>query len=170
MNKAAQYRDAIQAIDAMLENEHFAISKMAGINSLLKQHFPAFYWVGFYLVHREALIVGPYIGTPGCIHISFNRGVCGKAARTRQTQIVADVHALEQGTEHIACDPATRSEIVVPVFNHQQQLIAVLDIDSTDFNSFDAEDAAHLEAMLKRHFTEDTLLETNWLFESVVRV
>ncbi|MEZ4984745.1 MAG: GAF domain-containing protein [Saprospiraceae bacterium] len=94
----------------------------------------------------------PYQGTLGCLHIDFSRGVCGKAATTRQTQVVADTHALEQGTAHIACDPHSRSEIVVPVFDSSGELIAVFDVDSTLVGSFDAVDQHYLEQLLHRVF------------------
>ncbi len=150
--KQAAYTQAIAAIDANLAGEHDPILKMVTINCLLKTYLPYYYWVGFYLVRGGRLSVGPYQGTLGCLHIDFSRGVCGKAATTRQTQVVPDTHALAQGTEHIACDPNSQSEIVVPVFDAAGDLIAVFDVDSTLPNSFDALDQQHLEALLWRVF------------------
>ena len=150
--KQAAYREAIQAIDANLEGEPNPILKMATINCLLKTYLPYYYWVGFYLVENGRLVVGPYQGTLGCLYIDFSRGVCGKAARTRQTQIVGEVHALDQGTDHIACDPNSQSEIVVPVIDKEGKLLAVFDVDSTLKHSFDEIDQRHLEEILSRHF------------------
>ncbi len=152
--KRAAYEQAIQAIDANLMGEDLLILKMVTINCLLKTYLPYYYWVGFYLVHQERLSVGPYQGTLGCLHIDFKRGVCGKAARTRETQVVADTHALEQGTDHIACDPNSQSEIVVPIFNPQQELIAVFDVDSSEKDSFDEIDQFFLEMLLEKHFAQ----------------
>ena len=150
--KHEAYRAAAQAIDANLQGETDPTLKMVTINCLLKTFLPYYYWVGFYLVRDGRLSVGPYQGTLGCLHIDFGRGVCGKAASTRETQLVPDTHALAQGTEHIACDPNSQSEIVVPVFNAADELIAVFDVDSTLKGSFDEVDQQYLEEMLLRHF------------------
>jgi GAF domain-containing protein len=152
--KQEAYEQALVAIRLNLLGEEDRILKMVTINSLLKTYLPYYYWVGFYCVSApERLTVGPYQGTLGCLHIQFGRGVCGKAALTRQTQIVADTHVLEDGSEHIACDPNSRSEIVVPVFDQNQQLIAVFDVDSTLEASFDQVDQLYLERLLKESFS-----------------
>ena len=152
--KQAAYEQALAAIAANLEGEQDAILKMATINCLLKTYLPYYYWVGFYLVSGpERLSVGPYQGTLGCLHIDFGRGVCGRAAREQRTQIVADTHALAQGSEHIACDPNSRSEIVVPVFDEANRLIAVFDVDSTLEGSFDEVDQRYLERLFSLSLT-----------------
>lgn len=156
--KTLAYQEAMQAIDANLADEDHLILKMSTINCVLKTYLPYYYWVGFYLVHRGRLSVGPYQGTLGCLHIDFNRGVCGAAARTRQTQIVEDTHALTEGTQHIACDPNSQSEIVLPVLDAQGNLIAVLDVDSSEKASFDETDQRFLEEMLARHFGSQELV------------
>lgn len=151
--KKAAYGQALQAIYANLEGETDIILKMATINCLLKTYLPYYYWAGFYLKSGERrLSVGPYQGTLGCLHIDYSKGVCGKAAREEKTQIVKDTHALAQGRAHIACDPNSRSEIVLPVFNRQRELIAVFDVDSTLEASFDEIDQAHLEPLLETVF------------------
>lgn len=150
--KRAAYEEAVRAIDANLEGETDLILKMATINCILKTFLTYYYWVGFYLVRDGRLSVGPYQGTLGCLHIDFSKGVCGRAAREQQTQLVHDVHALAQGSEHIACDPNSKSEIVVPVFDHTGSLIAVFDVDSSEAGSFDEVDQYFLELLLKRHF------------------
>ena len=131
------------------------VAVLAGITSDNQLGFG----VGFYLVHKGKLIVGPYQGTLGCLHIDFSKGVCGRAAREEKTQLVEDVHALAQGTAHIACDPNSQSEIVVPVFDNDKNLIAVFDVDSSLKNSFDAVDQQFLEAILNKHFIQKGLVK-----------
>ena len=150
--KKVAYEAALNAIDANLFGETDDILKMSTINCLLKTFLPYYYWVGFYIVKNGRLSVGPYQGTLGCLHIDFSKGVCGKAATTRQTQVVSDVHALAQGTDHIACDPNSQSEIVVPVLDATNNLIAVFDVDSTLPNSFDEIDQFYLEKMIAKCF------------------
>ena len=150
--KEQAYQEAIQAIDANLYGETDPILKMVTINCLLKTFMPYYYWVGFYLVKNGRLSIGPYQGTLGCLHIDFSKGVCGKAASTQKTQLIHNVHTLAQGTDHIACDPNSQSEIVVPVFNSNKDLIAVFDVDSTLPNSFDETDQKYLEQLLNKHF------------------
>jgi GAF domain-containing protein len=119
---------------------------------MLAASFDHYFWTGFYVVDpdkREELVVGPYQGTLGCLRIAFGRGVCGTAARSRQTQVVADVHAFP---DHIACDSRTQSEIVVPVVDAQGHLIAVFDVDSDRPAAFDDLDAQWLERILQDTF------------------
>ncbi len=153
MGKNALYEEVSGQIVAVTEGEPNVTAKMATVSCLLAQAFPdRFFWTGFYVVDtdkHDELVVGPYQGTMGCLRIPFGKGVCGTAASEGETQIVEDVHALEN---HIACDSRSNSEIVVPVRNGSGKLIAVLDIDSTDFGAFDTEDQAHLEALMKTVF------------------
>ena len=158
--KQLAYQEAISAIRANLMSENNLILKMVTINCLLKTYLPYFYWVGFYLVDSGKLKVGPYQGTLGCLEIDFSRGVCGKAAREQRTQIVADVHTLDQGSAHIACDPNSQSEIVVPVFDNNQRLLGVFDVDSTLKGSFDAIDQQHLEEIMREQFGKEELVQT----------
>ena len=150
--KRTAYAAARSAILATLGDERDETVIMVTLNCLLKTNLPYYFWVGFYEVVGERLEVGPYQGTLGCLMIDFGRGVCGKAARTRQTQVVRDTHALAEGTEHIACDPNSRSEIVVPVLDAHNELIAVFDVDSTLEGSFDATDRHYLERLLGEWF------------------
>lgn len=154
--KHEKYQQAEQEINAILEGESNMILKMSTINCILKTHLPYYFWVGFYCVNDNELIVGPYQGTLGCLHISYQRGVCGRAAREEQTQIVEDVHADPQ---HIACDERSQSEIVVPVFNPDGKLIAVFDVDSSEIGSFDEVDKLYLERILTNQFAKSRLVE-----------
>ena len=143
------YERALSHLNEILEGVDDTISRMATVVAVLKQEFPHFYWIGFYRHIGGELLIGPYQGTFGCLRIAIGRGVCGTAAGTRKTQIVPDVHAFPG---HIACDSASRSEIVVPVLNKDKDLIAVLDIDSTELDTFDQLDAHYLESILEHCF------------------
>jgi L-methionine (R)-S-oxide reductase len=122
------------------------VAGMATLSSML-QHAFGFLWTGFYrVVSPELLRVGPYQGTLGCLEIAFGRGVCGTAAAERRAVIVPDV---QRYPGHITCDARSRSEIVLPVFDAEEKLIAVLDIDSDQVARFDKQDASSLEYVLK---------------------
>ena len=152
-SKRVAYAEARQAILGTLGDEADEQVKMVTINCLLKTYIPYFYWVGFYLVRGEdQLVVGPYQGTLGCLYIKFGQGVCGKVAATGKTEVVEDTHALIQGKEHIACDPNSRSEIVLPVRRKDGTLLGVFDVDSTLKGSFDDVDKRELEALLAEVF------------------
>lgn len=148
-DKAQAYEECYAAITAIWSDEGGAtlddIALMATINSVLANRFEAYFWTGFYRVCGERLIVGPYIGTLGCLQIEFGRGVCGTAAAKRETVIVPDVN---QFPGHIACDANSKSEIVVPVFGPGHELIAVLDVDSDRLNAFDDVDREWLEKIV----------------------
>jgi GAF domain-containing protein len=148
--KTAAYEDAIRQLDSILAGESHMILKMATINCVLREALPYYFWVGFYLAHDGELVVGPYQGSLGCLHISYERGVCGAAARTGSVQVVRDV---EQFPGHIACDANSRSEICVPVYDQAGSLIAVFDVDSSELNSFDAIDEAFLSQIMGRYFS-----------------
>ena len=151
-DKAARYAEVEDEILAVLEGEPNLTARMATVASMLADAFPVFFWTGFYVVDEakpEELVVGPYQGTLGCLRIPFGRGVCGAAARDRQTQVVEDVHAFPG---HIACDSRSASEIVVPVLDGSGALIAVFDVDATEKAAFDEVDATALEQLLSRVF------------------
>ncbi len=147
-DKIKTYLQCFEKLKAILEGEEDEIVKMATIVAVLHQSFEAFYWTGFYRMINGGLVIGPYQGTPACMRIALGRGVCGTAAQTGVTQIVPDVHEFPG---HIACDSASASEIVVPV-RSVKGIIAVLDIDSTELNSFDEADAEHLERIIAYFF------------------
>jgi GAF domain-containing protein len=151
-DKAARYAEVEAEILAVLDGEPDRTARMATVAAILADAFPVFFWTGFYVVDpdkTDELVVGPYQGTLGCLRIAFGRGVCGAAARDRVTQIVDDVHAFPG---HIACDPRSASEIVVPVFDPSGALIAVFDVDATETSAFDAVDAGALEQLLGKVF------------------
>lgn len=145
------YQDLNARIASLCEGESDEIALMATIAGELFHSDPRFDWVGFYRVTApELLKIGPYQGGHGCLTIPFSRGVCGAAARTGETQLIADVNAFEG---HIACASSTQSEIVLPVFNASGEVIAVLDIDSNQPNAFTDDDAKHLQAILADAFS-----------------
>lgn len=131
----------IKQLAALLDGETNRIANLSNASALLNQFLDEINWVGFYLYENEELILGPFQGLPACVHIPLGKGVCGTAAATRETQLVPDVHAFPG---HIACDAASRSEIVVPMVNGDQ-LIGVLDIDSPNLERFDEIDQEYLE-------------------------
>ncbi|HMP55735.1 MAG TPA: GAF domain-containing protein, partial [Novosphingobium sp.] len=131
------------AARALTDGERDGVANMANLAALIWQFVPRLNWAGLYRVVDGGLVLGPFIGKPACIRIAFGQGVCGAAAQTARTQLVADVHAFPG---HIACDAASRSELVVPVLRNGA-VIAVIDLDSPDLARFDAEDAAGIEAL-----------------------
>ena len=147
--KRDAYSECYQAIVAIWSDEGGDtlddIALMATINSILSHRFPAFFWTGFYRVCGDRLVVGPYIGTVGCLQIEPGRGVCGTAAAQRRTLIVPDVTKFPG---HIACDANSKSEIVVPVFDRAGTLIAMLDVDSDQLDAFDEDDREGLERIV----------------------
>jgi L-methionine (R)-S-oxide reductase len=154
--KAERYAALRAEIAAVIAGEPNRTARYATAASLLAHAFPErFFWTGFYVVDEDKpneLVVGPYQGTLGCLRIPFGKGVCGAAAARRETIIVRDVHAFPG---HIACDSRSNSEIVTPVFDKSGALAAVLDVDSTEFDAFDAADQAGLEAICGDLLTRD---------------
>jgi len=151
MNEARSeaYERCLMKILNVCGGESDQVALMASVVGVVRNEFPDFYWVGFYRLIEGELVIGPYQGTVGCLRIELNRGVCGAAARTGVAQIVADVH---QFPDHIACDPRSQSEIVLPVRNREGVLIAVLDIDSTQRGAFSELDRKYLEEILGKVF------------------
>ena len=142
-SKAEQYAALTGQVRALLHGETDRIANAANLSALVYHALPDLNWVGFYLFDGTELVVGPFQGLPACVRIPLDKGVCGAAARTRQTQRVDDVHAFPG---HIACDSASRSELVVPLFAGER-LIGVFDLDSPVPARFDADDQAGLEAI-----------------------
>jgi L-methionine (R)-S-oxide reductase len=151
-DKAVRYAEVADEIASVLDGESNVTARMATVASMLASSFDHYFWTGFYVVDPQKereLVVGPYQGTLGCLRIAFGRGVCGAAAETGQTHLVADVHAFPG---HIACDSRSESEIVVPVFDAEGRLIAVFDVDSGKPAAFDEIDQQGIETILKTTF------------------
>ncbi len=151
-DKAARYAELEEEILAVLDGEPNLTARMATVASMLNDGFETYFWTGFYVVDPDKpdeLVVGPYQGTLGCLRIRFGRGVCGTAAATLTTQIVEDVHAFPG---HIACDSRSASEIVLPVLDAANRLIAVFDVDSLEKAAFDTVDQTALERLLAKVF------------------
>lgn len=147
--KEERYQLSLSQLDAVLEGIDDDVAKMATISCVLKGNLPTYFWVGFYRVVDNGLLIGPYQGTMGCLRIEFGKGVCGTCASEGKTQIVPDVHAFPG---HIACDSRSQSEIVVPVRDKNGDLIAVFDVDSTELSDFDTTDQRYLEEAMQRYF------------------
>ena len=146
-NKEESYKMIIKQANSLLDGITDEIALMSSIASITYQEFNYYYWAGFYrVVEQDKLLIGPYQGTPGCLSINFGRGVCGVCAQNKKTLIVPDVHKF---SGHIACDSRSNSEIVVPVFDKNNNLIAVFDVDSTEFEAFDEIDKYYLEELME---------------------
>lgn len=143
-NKEENYKNLIPQIEALVLSEKDLIANLANISAALKSAFN-WWWVGFYLVKQNELILGPFQGPVACTRIGIGRGVCGSAWQQSQTIIVADV---EKFPGHIACSSASKSEIVIPIIINQQ-VIGVLDVDSELLNHFDATDQLYLEKLIR---------------------
>jgi L-methionine (R)-S-oxide reductase len=143
-SKPEQYAQLLGQARALVAGETDRVANAANLSALIHHALPQLNWTGFYFFDGTELVVGPFQGLPACIRIPLDRGVCGAAARTRTTQRVADVNAFDG---HVACDSASRSELVVPLYDAGDRLIGVLDIDSPVPDRFDADDQAGIEAL-----------------------
>jgi GAF domain-containing protein len=148
-DKPADYAALARELEGLLKGEHDLIANAANATSLIYHALPDLNWCGVYLLRGKALIVGPFQGKPACVHIPLGKGVCGTAAAEKRTIVVPDVHEFPG---HIACDAASRSEIVIPLFGQSARtdgaaLLGVLDLDSPKLARFDEEDRRGLEAL-----------------------
>lgn len=149
LTAAETYRELLAAADALTAGEPDAVANMANVAALIGEFLPDLNWAGFYRVApaksgaADELVLGPFVGRPACIRIPFGIGVCGAAAASGATQLVADVHAFPG---HIACDAASQSELVVPVLR-DGAVVAVIDLDSPKPSRFTPEDASGIEAL-----------------------
>ncbi|HDR7912066.1 GAF domain-containing protein [Bacillus pretiosus] len=144
-SREERYETVIKQLDALLTGEPNVVANLSNASALLNQFLDRVNWVGFYVTEGNQLVLGPFQGMPACVRIPFGRGVCGVAAETKTTQLVADVH---QFPGHIACDSASNSEIVVPIVK-EGTVIGVLDIDSPEKNRFDEVDQRYLEKFVE---------------------
>lgn len=143
--KKEQYELVMKQLRSLLEGEPNRIANLSNASALLNVFFDRINWVGFYLLEQDELVLGPFQGLPACVRIPIGKGVCGTAAKELKTIRVPDVH---QFPGHIACDAASRSEIVVPMIKNGE-LLGVLDIDSPELDRFDEEDEKYLEQFVQ---------------------
>jgi GAF domain-containing protein len=151
VDRQATYDSLIPQLDALLTGETDLTANLANTAAALREAF-GFFWVGFYLAKENQLVLGPFQGPIACTRISFTKGVCGAAYSLRKTMLVPDV---DQFPGHIACSSASKSEVVVPVFDASNNVAMVLDVDSDQLNDFDETDVRGLEriaALLSRMF------------------
>lgn len=141
MNKIESYRWAIGQVKKKVKDHIDIISTLANVSAILKERFESFFWVGFYFFRQDHLLLGPFQGPPACVKLSLDNGVCADCAKKRESIIVADVNKYPG---HVACDERSNSEIVIPVFNKRDKLMAVLDVDSIKFDDFDESDKENL--------------------------
>jgi GAF domain-containing protein len=144
VTKAELYRGLATQCQALIAGETDPIANMANCAALIFNSVPRLNWAGFYLLKGGELVLGPFQGQPACVRIALGRGICGTAAENRSTLRVPDVTKFPG---HIACDAASRSEVVVPMVTEDSHLIGVLDVDSPELDRFDAEDEAGLSAI-----------------------
>lgn len=150
MEKKELYKKLYRQIQALLIDEHDVIANMANVSACIYQALPQINWAGFYIWKHEELVLGPFQGKPACMHIPFGKGVCGTCAKEAKVQRIDDVHIFPG---HIACDAASRSEIVLPLYK-DGSLLGVMDIDASILARFDQEDE---EGLLKIvHMLEDS--------------
>lgn len=145
-SKPEQYEQLLAQARALMHGERDRIANAANLSALVYNALPQLNWAGFYFFDGTELVVGPFQGLPACVRIPLDKGVCGAAASTRQTQRIADVHAFPG---HIACDSASNSELVVPLVSSTGALIGVFDLDSPVQDRFDVEDQHGLEAIAR---------------------
>jgi L-methionine (R)-S-oxide reductase len=137
------YQALLPQVEALITGEQDLVANLANIAAALREAF-GFFWVGFYVVQGQELVLGPFQGPIACTRIAYGRGVCGTAWKEKKTQLVPDVEAFPG---HIACSSASKSEIVVPVFQ-DGEVFLVLDVDSDQLDDFDAVDQRYLEALM----------------------
>ena len=147
-SKPEQYAQLLEQARALLHGEHDRIANAANLSALVYNALPDLNWVGFYFFDGTELVVGPFQGLPACVRITLDKGVCGAAARSRQTQRIEDVHAFPG---HIACDSASNSELVVPLVAADGQLLGVFDLDSPLSARFSVEDQEGLEQIARAY-------------------
>jgi GAF domain-containing protein len=140
-DKAGRYAELLPQLESLVAGEPELVANLANLTAALKQGIAAASWVGFYFLRGRELVLGPFQGNVACVRIAWGRGVCGTAAAEGRTVVVPDV---DQFPGHIACDAASRSEIVVPVRDPEGHLVAVLDVDSAELAAFDDTDAVAL--------------------------
>ena len=146
MSKEDQYIAALREIDVRLQKGGDLVADLGNVAAVLKKRLQ-YFWIGFYLVQENRLVLGPFQGTPACVFLPTGQGVCGSCATNRETVLVPDV---EKFDGHIACDANSKSELCVPLFDGSGSVRAVLDMDSDSLNAFDATDVKYCERLAAR--------------------
>ena len=149
MTKNDKYIASVRELEIRLKKKGELISDLGNTAAILKKRL-GYFWIGFYFLKDNRLVLGPFQGTPACVYLSLDNGVCAKAVKTRSTVVVDDVTKFPG---HVACDPNSKSEIVVPLFNSKGEIKAVLDLDDDEFSSFDEVDKEWLEK-IAGYFTD----------------
>lgn len=142
MRKEESYKWAIKQVKQKVKFNIDIIATLANTAAILKEYFPNFFWVGFYFYKKDHLLLGPFQGPPACVKLSLGKGVCATSVKSKRTIIVTDIKKFEG---HIACNPRSNSEIVVPIFDNNKNLKAVLDVDSEKLDDFNQTDKQGLE-------------------------
>ena len=145
MEKIEKYELLVKQIESLIEGETDGVAVMANVSAAIHEAM-GFFWTGFYRVIKDQLVLGPFQGPVACMHIALGKGVCGAAWKQKETIVVPDV---ELFPGHIACSSLSRSEIVVPLFSNEGEVVAVLDIDSKELATFDETDRKYLEQICK---------------------
>lgn len=146
-SKNERYELLLRQIDSLISGETNETAVLANVSAAMATAFPNWLWTGFYLVRDGELLVGPFQGPVACYHIKKGRGVCGSSWERRETIVVPDV---EEFPGHIACSSLSRSEIVVPIFNRNNEVVGVLDVDSPELNTFDEVDKGYMEQIVAK--------------------
>jgi len=141
IKKIKSYEMLIMQCEALIDGEMDAIANMANISAALNEFLSDINWVGFYLLKEGSLVLGPFQGKPACVRINVGSGVCGRAVLKKETLVVPNVHEF---AGHIACDSDTNSEMVIPIIKNDE-VVGVLDVDSTQYNRFDEIDSRYLK-------------------------
>lgn len=144
-SKTERYELLVKQIKTLIDGETNETSVLANVSSAMATMFPEWLWTGFYLVRDGELLVGPFQGPVACYHIKKGRGVCGSSWERGETIVVPDV---DQFPGHIACSSLSRSEIVVPIYNKEREVVGVLDVDSPELNTFDNTDKLFMEQIV----------------------
>ena len=139
--KRELYKKALDEIEDRVKDVDSLVSRMATVASVLRTHMPYYFWCGFYFAEEGEMVIGPYQGSTACANIGY-QGVCGTAAKKKETLVIPNVHEFPG---HIACDERSNSEIVIPLIDEHDIVIAVLDVDSTELSAFDEVDKEFLE-------------------------
>lgn len=145
--KESTYKTLVAQIGSLIEGEKNETAVLANVSAAMASAFPNWLWTGFYLVRDGELLVGPFQGPVACYHIKKGRGVCGSSWEREETIVVPDV---EEFPGHIACSSLSRSEIVVPIFNKNREVMGVLDVDSPELNTFDELDKFYMEQIVAK--------------------